>query len=256
MNAIGRRQFIIQKLQIENYVDTNELAADLGVSSMTIRRDLTALADDGLISLQRGGAVLNDGSLFEFNMAMKNQKRMVEKMAIAKKCMDYIQEGDSIYLDAGTTVSCLALLLKEKKNILVMTHSLLVMNQLSDSKNLRVIMCPGEYRFDSQAFMGPLTDEFVSHFKIDTLFLGVEGIDLKYGFTVPNISDGATKRTLVRTAKKVICMADSTKFDTSYYYGIAPLSEADFIVTDDQADPTLLKRYSDTGVSIVTAETE
>ena len=253
MNAIGRRQFIIQKLQIENYVDTNQLASELNVSSMTIRRDLNTLADDGLITLQHGGAVLNNGSLFEFNMTMKNQKRMAEKMAIAKKCMDYIQDGDSIYLDAGTTVSCLALLLKEKKNILVMTHSLIAMNQLSDCKNLHIIMCPGEYRFDSQAFMGPLTDEFISHFKIDTLFLGVEGIDLKYGFSVPNLSDGATKRALVRTAKKVICMADSTKLDTSYYYSIAPLSSADLIVTDHEADPEIVKRYKEAGITVIAA---
>lgn len=252
MNAIGRKQYIIQKLQLENYVDTNQLAAELSVSSMTIRRDLTALSDDGLITLQHGGAVLNNGSLFEFNMSMKNEKRVTEKMELAKQCMEYVHEGDSIYLDAGTTVSCLALLLKEKKNILIMTHSLLAMNQLSDSKNLHVIMCPGEYRYDSQAFMGPLTDDFISQFKIDTLFLGVEGIDLKCGFTVPNIADGATKRALVRAAKRVICMADSTKLDTSYYYSIAPLSDADLIVTDHEADPLLMKRYADAGIRIVT----
>ncbi len=254
MNAIGRRQFIIQKLQVESYVDTNQLAAELDVSTMTIRRDLNALADDGLITQQHGGAVLNNGSLFEFNMAMKNQKRMPEKMAIAKRCLDYIQEGDSIYLDAGTTVSCLPPLLKGKKNILIMTHSLIAMNQLSDCKNLRIIMCPGEYRFDSQAFMGVLTDEFISHFKIDTLFLGVEGIDLKYGFSVPSISDGATKRTLMQTAKQVICMADSTKFDTSYYYSIAPLSGADFIVTDREIDPGTRKRYEEAGSHVIAAD--
>ena len=82
--------------------------------------------------------------------------------------------------------------------------------------------------------------------------MGVEGIDLKCGFTVPNIADGATKRALVRAAKRVICMADSTKLDTSYYYSIAPLSDADLIVTDHEADPLLMKRYADAGIRIVT----
>lgn len=84
MNAIGRKQHIIQKLQKENYVDTNELAAELAVSAMTIRRDLNALAKSGLITVQHGGATLNSGSLFEFNMAMKNENQMTEKMRIAK----------------------------------------------------------------------------------------------------------------------------------------------------------------------------
>lgn len=161
MNAIGRKQHIIQKLQKENYVDTNELAAELAVSAMTIRRDLNALAKSGLITVQHGGATLNSGSLFEFNMAMKNENQMTEKMRIAKKCLEYVHGGDSVYLDAGTTVSCLAPLLKGKENVLIMTHSLLAMDQLSDT-NLHVIMCPGEYRSDSLAFIGSLTDEFIS----------------------------------------------------------------------------------------------
>ncbi len=253
MNAIARRQYIIQKLQLESYVDTNQLASELSVSSMTIRRDLNTLSDDGLISLQHGGAVLNNGSLFEFNMAMKNTEHMTEKMTIAKKCMDYIHEGDSIFLDAGTTVSCLALLLKETKKIIVMTHSLLVMKQLSDCKNLRVIMCPGEYRFDSQAFMGALTDNFISQFKIDTLFLGTEGIDLKHGLSVPHITDGTTKRAMIQVSEKVICMADSSKLDTSYYYSISSLSNINLIITDHEADQTLLDKYINANIPIITS---
>lgn len=252
MNAIGRKQYIIQKLQKENYVDTVELAEELNVSSMTIRRDLGALAKDGLVTVQHGGATLNNGSLFEFNMTMKNESRMTEKLRIAQKCLQQVHNGDSIYLDAGTTVCSLAPLLKDKEKIIVMTHSLLVMNQLSDS-HLRVIMCPGEYRYDSQAVMGTLTEEFISQFQIDTLFLGVEGVDLEHGFSVPHISDGSTKRRLVQKAKRVICMADSSKFDTSYYYSIAPLRDADMIVTDSGIHPSILERYTQAGIQIVIA---
>ena len=221
MNAIGRKQHIIQKLQKENYVDTNELAAELAVSAMTIRRDLNALAKSGLITVQHGGATLNSGSLFEFNMAMKNENQMTEKMRIAKKCLEYVHGGDSVYLDAGTTVSCLAPLLKGKENVLIMTHS--------------------------------LTDEFISQFQIDTLFLGVEGIDLNGGFSVPHIADGTTKRTLVKKARQVICMADSSKFDSAYYFSIAPLQDADLIVTDSGISPAVLERYTSAGIRIVVA---
>ena len=252
MNAIGRKQYIIQKLQKENYVDTTELAAELAVSAMTIRRDLNALTKSGLVTVQHGGATLNSGSLFEFNMTMKNENRMTEKMRIAQKCLEYVHGGDSIYLDAGTTVSCLAPLLKDRENILIMTHSLLAMNQLSDSDQ-PVIMCPGEYRRDSQAFMGSLTDEFVSQFQIDTLFLGVEGIDLNGGFSVPHIADGTTKRTLVKMAKRVICMADSSKFDSAYYFSIAPLQDVDLIVTDPGISPEMLEKYTSAGVRVIVA---
>lgn len=253
MNAPGRKQYIIKKLQAESYVDTTSLANELGVSTMTIRRDLTALADEGLATLQYGGATLNSGSLFELNMMIKGEHRMAEKVMIAEKCLSYVHDGDSIYLDSGTTVGCLAPLLKQRKNILVMTHSILVMNQLMDADGLDVILCPGEYRFDSFAVMGPLTNEFIAHFKIDTLFLGVEGVDVQHGFTVPNIADGTTKQALVNVAKRVICMADSSKLDTSYLYGIAPLSQAEAIVTDRDAPPELLERYAAQGIPIITA---
>lgn len=253
MNALGRKQYIIKKLQAEDYVDISQLAAELEVSSMTIRRDLNAMSDDGLITLQHGGAILNSGSLFEFNMLMKQENRMPEKMRIAEKCLSYVNEGDSIYLDAGTTVSCLAPLLKEKKNIIIMTHSLLAINQLANAENIRLIMCPGEYRFDSLAFLGALTNEFIAQFKIDTFFFGVEGIDIKNGFTVPHISDGTTKRALIQRSQRVICMADSTKFNTSYYYGIAPLSHADLIVTDSELNPDISKDYAKADITVVTA---
>ena len=114
-------------------------------------------------------------------------------------------------------------------------------------------MGPGEYRSDSLAFIGSLTDEFISQFQIDTLFLGVEGIDLNGGFSVPHIADGTTKRTLVKKARQVICMADSSKFDSAYYFSIAPLQDADLIVTDSGISPAVLERYTSAGIRIVVA---
>jgi len=252
MKNISRKQFILNRLQTEGKVIITELAEELKVSSMTIRRDLTALADSGLVTLEHGGAVLNDGSMFEYSIPLKHEFMSDEKKRIAKKCMEYIAEGDSIFLDAGTTVARVAELLKTRKNLVAMTHSLLAANAAANAKHVKLIMCPGEFREHSMAFMGPLTDEFIDSFQIDILFLAVEGIDLKNGVSVIDIQDGNTKKTLVQKAKKVICIADSTKFNKSFFYRIAPLSSIDLIITDTGLDEETKKQLEKNKIPFIT----
>lgn len=253
MNSAARKQYILKKLQTEGSIGITDFAEELNVSAMTIRRDLNTLAENGLVTLHHGGATLNSGSLFECNMSLKEESYAAEKLRIAQKCMEHINSGDSVFLDAGTTVGRIASLLSNKRNIIVLTHSLLVANRVANYKDLRVIMCPGELRTDSLAFMGPLTDEFVTHFKIDTLFLGVEGIDLENGVSVPDVVDGVTKKNLIQNAKRVICAADSSKFNSAYFYRIAPLSEIDLIVTDDGLAPEIKEQYLRKNINIITA---
>lgn len=108
-------------------------------------------------------------------------------------------------------------------------------------------MCPGQFRETSMAYMGPLTTDFIAKFKIDILFLGVEGIDLLHGVSVPDILDGATKKVLVEKAEKVICVADSSKFNKSFLFNICNFDKIDFIITDENLDKetkTLFDKHS------------
>lgn len=194
MNAIERKRYILDELQRNGSVVITDLAERIQVSSMTIRRDLNAMAEDGMVTLEHGGAVLNSGSLFECSISFKNEINVSEKQRIAAKCMEYINEGDSVFLDAGTTPNELAALLRGKRNISVLTHSLLVANTTATMRNIKLIMCPGEFRENSMAFLGPLTDDFIQHFQIDTLFLSLEGIDLTDGLSVVDVQDAIPKR--------------------------------------------------------------
>lgn len=251
MNTIARKRAVMQKLEEEGSVNIVELAQELNVSSMTIRRDLAKFAQDGLVRLEYGGAVLNDGSLFEYNMTMKKEQKLEEKRRIAEKCTEYINDGASIFLDAGTTVNEIAKLISNRKNLNVMTNSLLAANTLSKSKNIRVMMCPGFFRETSMAYMGQLTDSFINQFRIDVLFLGVEGVDLDTGVSVPDVTDGATKQHLVEHANEVVCMADSGKFQKSYFYNICPISKLDVLVTDTGLDEEIADMYLDKGVNLI-----
>lgn len=252
MKNISRKQFILNKLQEQGSVTITELAEELQVSSMTIRRDLAALSSNGLVTLEHGGAMLNSGSIFEYTIALKNEYMSQEKKKIAQKCLEYITEGDSVFLDAGTTAACVAELLRSKKNLIVMTHSLLAANALANAKKIKHIMCPGEFREQSMAYMGPLTDEFIENFQIDTLFLCVEGIDVEQGVSVVDILDGNTKKVLVKKARKVICIADHSKFNKSFFYKIAPLTDIDLIITDDGLDDDTKKQFEKNKLTLIT----
>lgn len=242
MRGIERKLSIMKDIQENGQADINELAEKYEVSTMTIRRDLSKLSDEGLVTLEYGGAVLNNGALVEYNIHMKEAEFLEEKRKIAKECAEYIKEGDSVFLDAGTTVCEIAKFIAHRKNITVMTHSLLVANILSGS-DLNLIMCPGQFRKKSMAYMGQFTDDFIDMFQIDKLFLGVEGIDLDQGLSVPNVEDGITKRHMIKHAKWTACLADHSKFDQVCYHKICDLSEIDVLVTDQGLKDDIRVRY-------------
>ena len=251
MNNIERKQEILRKLQINGTVSTQILADELDVSSMTIRRDLNQLAENGLIKLNHGGAVLNSSSLFEHNMNIKSGIMFEEKVRIAQKCLEYINDGDSIFLDAGTTANELARILSAKKQLVILTNSLLAANSAVAINNSKIIMCPGEFRELSMAYMGPLTNSFVSQFTIDTFFLAVDGISLNGGISVPDILDGTTKQTLIDISRKVICIADSSKFNSTFLYQIAPLKKIDLIITDTGLDDQTYQQFLLNKINII-----
>lgn len=241
MRGIERKLSIMKQIQAEGQASIAELSDQYQVSSMTIRRDLLKLAEEGLVTLEYGGAVLNTGAMFEYNMPMKECEYRDEKVRIARECASYIKEGDSIFLDAGTTVCELAKAIVNKKNITIMTHSLLVANIFA-GLDVNLIMCPGKFRSKSMAYMGQLTDQFLSNFHVDKLFLAVEGVDAE-GVSVPNIQDGVTKQNLIKCSKWVACMADSSKFEKSFYYKICDMSQLDLLITDKGLTDDKMKNF-------------
>lgn len=135
----------------------------------------------------------------------------------------------------------------------MLTHSLLVANTAATMRNIKLIMCPGEFRENSMGFLGPLTDDFIQCFQIDTLFLSLEGIDLNDGISVVDVQDGHTKKVLVEKAKRVICMADHTKFNKSFFYKIAPITDVDLVVTDTGLDEATQELFRQNNIPLALA---
>ena len=252
MKIVDRRQAIMRELREKGRADINQLAEELHVSSMTIRRDLKLLAENGTVSISQGEAVLSDGTLQEFNMEFKHKINYEEKRRIAERAADFLREGESVFLDTGTTVKELARYVSRAKNVNVVTDSLLAANAVTRlHESSRLIMCPGEFREMSMAFIGPLADEFVRNFRFDVLFMSVEGVSLDRGVSVVDVVDGHTKRILIDQSRKVVCLADSSKFETSFFYTVAPLADIDVLITDSRLDDRVFEEYLQAGINVI-----
>lgn len=250
MNQIDRQRAIIEELELNGSIDNLELSKKFGVSTMTIRRDLKYLADEGILSLTHGGAILNGGSLFEYPMKIKEQQYWEEKKQIAALCSTFINEHDSIFLDTGTTTLAIAETLKNRHNLVVTTQSLLVMHALAPAPNIRLISAPGIFRPLTNGFLGQLTTSFVQNYKYDILFLAAEGIDTIHGLSVPDVIDAETKKALIKRSEKVVAVLDKSKIGLSFFSIITPLSGIDVLITNKGADMKYINEFRESGVEV------
>ena len=232
LKAAARRREITRMLEEQGAVSVSELTDHFNVSAMTIRRDLAALSESGIVSRSGGGATLKHGSLFELDISQKMRAQVSQKRAIGKAGATEVEDGSSVFIDCGTTPAAVARELVHHQDLTVFTNSLLAASVLSKAPHLQLIMCPGEYRPRTMGFLGQTTIEFMKNFKVDIAFMGAEGISGTVGMSVPDADDCITKREMLDVARKVVFVADSTKFGQEWLCSICPLEDVDAIVTD------------------------
>ncbi len=251
MNAAGRRIYILDILKEKKTVDLIDMAEKFNVSAMTIRRDFKILEEQGTITIIHGGAVLNDGLAIEQSYYVKQEQMVREKQKIGLAAAKAVNPGDAVFIDCGTTPKEVAVGLLNVKDIIIFTNSILAANILSQSSNNKLIMVPGVFRQKSMGFIGPMAIDFISRIRLDCVFLGVEGIELKLGISTPDIDDALTKKALVEVSKKRIVVADSTKIGKSTLISIAPLEQINTIVTCDSIPTKYAEDLRKTGVDLL-----
>jgi DeoR/GlpR family transcriptional regulator of sugar metabolism len=232
--AQQRQATIVARVRSAGAVRVSDLVADLGVSDMTIRRDLEALAERGLLAKVHGGAtVVHPGSTDEPGFAAKAARQRPEKLAIAAHAATLVQPGAAIALSAGTTTAELARRIVDVPELTVVTNSVPVADSLyrADRPDRTVVLTGGE-RTPSDALVGPIAVAAIRTLHPDVLFLGVHGMSARAGFTTPNLMESDTDRALVAAAERLVVLADSTKWGTVGISSIAALTDADIIITD------------------------
>jgi DeoR/GlpR family transcriptional regulator of sugar metabolism len=236
--ARQRQTLILERVREDGGVRVADLARDLGVSDMTVRRDLEVLDGRGLIEKVHGGATSRPGSaLFEPGFAAKSALQEAEKEAIAVAAVALVQAGTAIGISAGTTTYALARRLIEIPGLTVVTNSVPVANVLHEGARAdQTIILTGGVRTPSDALVGPFAVAALRTIHLDLVFMGVHGMDRQSGFTTPNVLEADTDRALIAAGRRLIVVADHSKWGVIGISSIARLDEAHTVVTDDGLD--------------------
>ena len=239
MLAGQRHKRILDEIRSRGAARVSELTDLLGVSDMTIRRDLDVLASAGLVEKVHGGATTPGGlSTNEPGFEAKSHRQLDEKEAIARAASEYARPGRAVGLTAGTTTWRLAHHLLGVPDLTVVTNSIQVADVLhrEPRPDLTVILTGG-VRTPSDALVGPVAVATLRTLHVDVLFIGVHGMAEDTGFTTPNLLEAETNEAFIASAGRVVVTADHTKWGARGLSRIAPLDRAHVLVTDEGLDP-------------------
>jgi DeoR/GlpR family transcriptional regulator of sugar metabolism len=232
----GQRQMLIaEEIRRRGAVRVSELTRLLGVSDMTIRRDLDVLADSGLIEKVHGGATTrSQQSLEEPGFEAKSRRQHREKEAIAMAARELVRPGQAVALGAGTTTWRLAHHLLEVPELTVVANSIQVASVMHRRPRPdRTVVLTGGVRTPSDALVGPVALSALRSLHVDVLFTGVHGMAEDAGFTTPNLLEEETNRALIACSERVVVIADHTKWGVRGLSRFADLNEAHVLVSDD-----------------------
>ena len=245
-----RQSHILQYIQQNYNASIIELSEKFNVSSMTIRRDLDELENHKLVVRVHGGAIVpkETAGLREDVRAARN---MTQKSRIGDAAVRLVKNGQTIFIDAGTTTMELANRLKDHQGLTVVTNSVKVLYTLAESPGINLIGLGGAVFGGAWSFIGPLADKAIGHFHSDLAFLGISALSLDRGLSEYNYFEGDIKNLIIKQSQRTILLADSSKFEKVSPHSVAPLSDIDVIITDDLLAEELAAAYRKTGVELI-----
>lgn len=235
-----RHAVILARIRAQGGVRVSDLARELGVSDMTVRRDLEVLAEQGLVVKIHGGAtgVGDHPTTDEPGFVVKQARERSEKRAIATVAAAQVAPGTAVVLSAGTTTFALARQLTAVPRLTVVTNSMRIAEVFHETDDAeQTVVLTGGMRTPSDALVGPFALAALRDLHVDLAFMGVHGMAPRSGFTCPNLMEAETDRALIASARQLVVVADHTKWGVVGLCSIAQLRDADLLITDDGLEP-------------------
>lgn len=232
MLAHQRREKILELIKEDGSAKVVNLARIFKVTEVTVRQDLEKLEKDDLIIREHGGAFLKNVKDQVNSISVANHDNLDKKAIIANKCLEYIEDGDTIILDSGSTTTEIAKKLKGYRQLTIITNALNIALMLGAEPGIEVIMTGGEFKPPTLSLTGQKAADFFRGINVQKLFLATAGLSLKAGLTYPSISDLVVKKAMIEAAEVTYLVADSTKFGMSAFASLGALSLIDYIITD------------------------
>jgi DeoR family transcriptional regulator of aga operon len=246
-----RLSALLEALTSERSVDVGAMAAEIDVSSATVRRDLRTLQEQGLLVRTHGGAVPSDLDL-ELPVRYRSSRRRSEKQRIALAAAELVPDGSVVGLTGGTTTTEVARVLCDRSGITIVTNALNIASELVLRSNIRLVVIGGSARHASYELVGPSAESMLARYHLDLAFIGTDGVTLAGGCTTHDEMEAHTDRAFLGRSRRVVVVADSSKLGRTAFAHICDLSEVDDVITDSEADPVVLKELADAGVHVTT----
>lgn len=253
MFAEQRRLKILELIQEEGSARVRDLARIFSVTEPTVRQDLDKLDAEGLIIKEHGGAFLKSVPSQVKSFALQHGENMERKAAIAIAAAAFVQDGESLILDSGSTVSELAKHLVDRRGLTVVTNALNIALLLGAERGIDMLVTGGEFKPPTLSLTGEKAAGFFQHIHASKLFLATGGISPDGDLTYPGLSDIAVKRAMIESASEVFLLADSTKFGKTSLAILGGIELADCVVTDADLSDEHRKLCEDRGVRVIIA---
>ena len=248
-----RRVRILEIVQAKGIASVDELTTALGVSAMTLWRDISTLDREGKVRRVRGGVASAENP--DSNEPRYKSKQIVnveKKIAIARYAVqNFIHDNDIIILEAGTTVGAMIKFIERRSSLTVITNGLGNLEDLSQFvPNITVLSCGGMLRDVAYTFVGPQAEDFFRTVHANTIFLSGSGLAFPEGLTDPSLLEIQIKRVMVASARQVVLLIDSSKFGLRSLMPVLPLEKVDALITDAEAPEPDLVRLRDLGIAV------
>ncbi|NBM20981.1 DeoR/GlpR family DNA-binding transcription regulator [Streptomyces sp. GC420] len=251
MDAEERRRAILDAARRSGSVDVAKLAADLGVSKETVRRDLHLLEEHGLVRRTHGGAHPVESAGFETTLAVRTTLHVPEKSRIAAAAADLLGDAETVYIDEGYTPQLIAAALPRDRPLTVVTSSLATAGALAVCDNMTVLLLGGRVRGGTMATVDHWATHMLSGFVIDLAYVGANGISREYGLTTPDPAVSEIKAQVIRVSRRRVFSGVHTKFGAVSFCRFADVTQFEAIVTDTGLPTSEAHRYSLLGPQVI-----
>jgi DeoR/GlpR family transcriptional regulator of sugar metabolism len=246
-----RMQEVLRMLEARDSVHVTELSKVFAVSEVTVRSDLSLLARQGLVARVRGGVRALDRSQSELGFDLRLRLEVERKQAIARAAAAMVEEGEAIALDSSTTAYYLALELRTKKELVVVTNGLLIAAALADAPGISVLVTGGMLRLPAMSLVGDLGADALRTTRISKGFMGARGLSLELGLMDLNPDEVRIKKEMAGVCERVICIVDGSKWHRTALLPFVDTDRLDAIVTDTSAPAEPVEAWRARGVEIV-----
>lgn len=253
MMANQRREKILELIKEDGAAKVIDLAQIFKVTEVTIRQDLEKLEAENLVVREHGGAFLKNVEDQVRAFSLAHQDHMDKKELIASKCLEFIDSGDTIILDSGSTTTEIAKKIRGIKHLTVITNALNIALILGAEPGIEVVMTGGEFKPPTLSLTGQKAADFFAGLNVQKLFLATAGISLKSGLTYPSISDLVVKKAMIDAADTTYLVADSTKIGKSAFASLGALSLIDYIITDAGIEDKHKKVFQEHEIELIIA---